>query len=147
MALMKIDHNLFPRLANTWEDFLAREISDVTEYKSSCNVPAVNIVETTNSFMLHLAAPGMKREEFKVNVDNGILTISAEHKEGHTYKEGDNKVTRQEFCYSNFKRSFTLPESALPEKIEAAYENGILSITIPKQAQEKATPMRQIAVR
>jgi HSP20 family protein len=147
MTLMKIDHNLFPRLANTWEDFLAREISDATEYKSNCNVPGVNIVETPNSFMLHLAAPGMKREEFKVNIDNGVLSISAEHKEGHNYKEGDNKVTRQEFCYSNFKRSFTLPELAVAERIEAAYENGILTITVPKQAQEKVTPMRQIAVK
>jgi HSP20 family protein len=148
MTLMKIDHNLFPRLTNMWEDFLAKEISDVDDFCTNrCSIPAVNVVETPNHFRLHLAAPGMRREDFKVHVDNGVLTIAAENKEEHTIKEKDSKVTRKEFCYLNFKRSFTLPESVDSEKIEAAYENGILTITIPKHEKDKVLPVKQISIR
>ncbi len=103
------------------------------------NVPSVNIKEDENGFHLELAAPGLNKEDFKVNVDNDVLTISAENKVENEDKK-DN-YTRREFSYTSFKRSFTLPATAEGEKIEANYKDGVLNITVPKK--EDAKPKRR----
>ena len=95
--------------------------------------PAVNIRETDNSFVLEVAAPGFTKEDFNVNVENDLLTISA-NKE--TKKEEDEKgYTRREFSYSSFSRSFTLPDSVNAESIKGSYSNGILSVELPKKPE------------
>lgn len=101
------------------------------EYSSSR--PLVNISETEEGFGIELAAPGLTKEDFKIDLDNDLLTISAEHKEENT-EEGD-KYTKREFNFTSFKRSFTLPDSVDTEAIKGAYENGILTLTLPKKAE------------
>jgi HSP20 family protein len=100
------------------------------------SVPAVNIVEKDNAFEIELAAPGLEKKDFKVTVDRGVLTISAE-KEMKKEEKEDN-YTRKEFNYTSFSRSFALPESVTDESIKANYENGILRLSVAKK-----TPVKQ----
>ncbi len=98
--------------------------------------PAVNISETDKEFNVEVAVPGYKKEDFKVNVDDDILTISAESK-SETAEEGDGKqYSRREYSFNAFTRSFRLPENAKDDAISASYKEGILSLTIPKTEQE-----------
>ena len=101
-------------------------------------VPAVNITESDANFEIQLAAPGFKKEDFKVNMEKDVLTISAEVKQEQDEKT--DRYTRKEFSYSSFSRSFNLPEFLEAENIKAVYENGILNVTLPKKAEVKATP-------
>ncbi len=97
--------------------------------------PSVNIIEAENEFKLQVAAPGMKKEDFKVNVENDLLTISAEVKQESSEKS--EKFTRKEFSFGSFKRSFTLPETIDVENIKASYENGIMMLSLPKRIEMK----------
>lgn len=93
--------------------------------------PAVNIKENENEFTVDVAAPGMNKEDFQVNLENDILTISSERKENKEDTNGN--YTRKKYSYMSFKRSFTLPEGIVDsEKIKATYKNGELKINIPK---------------
>ena len=95
-------------------------------------VPAANVSETDKSYEIEVAAPGMRKGDFKVKVEKGILTISAERKEE---KEEKNKnYTRQEYSYNSFSRSFTMPDDAKEEDIKAHYEDGMLKLSIAKKA-------------
>lgn len=107
-------------------------------------VPAVNISESEDVFEIELAAPGVKKEEFKLNLEKNVLTVSTEQKEQKT--EETKKISRKEFSYSSFSRSFTLPESADQNKINASYENGILYVTIAKKEEAKNIA-REIAIK
>ena len=95
--------------------------------------PSVNIVEKDNGFYLDLVSPGMAKEDFKIELKEKQLTISAEKKNESEVKE-DGKVWRNEFSFSSFKRSFYLPDTAEGNAIEAAYDQGILKVFIPKKA-------------
>ena len=110
------------------DDFLKNWNWDVTQ-----DVPAVNVKDDKEFFMIEVAAPGMKREDFKVEVDRGVLIISATTEEKKEEKTDNFK--RQEFSYRNFKRSFWLPENVMADKIEAHYENGILQLKLPKMME------------
>jgi HSP20 family protein len=108
-------------------------------------VPAVNIKETDAAYSVALVAPGLNKEDFAIEVDNGVLTIShtaATDKAGH--EEG--KYTRREFVIASFKRSFTLPETVNEEEIKAAYENGILTLTLPKKEEAQPKAKRLVAI-
>lgn len=109
-------------------------------------LPAVNIKEDTTSYRLDLAVPGRKKEDFMIEVDNEVLTISAEIKEELTSENEEEKVkyTRKEFAFSAFKRTFTLPETVNTDKIEASYEDGILSFKLPKKEEALPKPKRVI---
>ena len=108
------------------------------------NIPAVNITEHPDEFRLSLAAPGMKKEDFKIDVDGNILTISSEKEEN---KEDKNKkFTRKEYSYSSFSRSFSLPEEIKQEKINAKYEDGVLKISLPRKEVAKKPVAKKIAV-
>ncbi len=93
-------------------------------------LPAVNIKENEDHFEIEVAAPGFQKKDFKIDVQNGILNISAETSEREV-EEGNN-YTRKEFSYSAFNRSFTLPENINEEKVNAKYENGLLSLKLNK---------------
>ncbi|HQV00788.1 MAG: Hsp20/alpha crystallin family protein [Bacteroidia bacterium] len=97
-------------------------------------VPTVNISESDDKFNIALAAPGLNKEDFNVNVQQGVLTISAEQKSED--KEGTAKFTRREYSYTKFSRSFTLPETVKADNISATYLNGVLSLDIPKIESE-----------
>ncbi|MDQ1149205.1 MULTISPECIES: Hsp20/alpha crystallin family protein [Sphingobacterium] len=94
-------------------------------------VPAVNISETEKSFKVEMAAPGLDKSDFKINVDKNLITISAEKKEESVSEE--KLYSKKEFNYSSFSRSFTLPDTVDYSSIEAAYEGGILILTVGKK--------------
>ncbi len=114
--------------------------------ETDTTLPSVNIKETTDAFEVEVAAPGFDKSDFNIELDNNLLTISSEKKVENEVKEGE-KITRQEFSYQSFKRSFTLPEIVEGDKITAKYENGILSLTIPKKDEAKPKPVKQIKVK
>lgn len=129
--------------------------------------PAVNIIENDKEFRIEVSAPGMKKEDFSIDMEEGRLTISAERKyeneessggeksgkgKGKAEKEatgGNNeRYTRREFGYSQFSRSFMLPENVDPEKIQAQYQDGILNLTLPKREEDqKRNQRRQINIK
>ncbi|MCR9286424.1 MAG: Hsp20/alpha crystallin family protein [Bacteroidetes bacterium] len=120
----------------------------VNHRKSS--IPAVNIKESDEGFNLELAAPGLGKEDFKLELENDILTISAEKKvEKETAEENENKTekyTRREFSFQSFKRTFTLPETVDISNINANYENGVLLVNLPKKEEAKPQPARLIEI-
>lgn len=109
------------------------------------NVPAVNITEQPNEYLLSLAAPGMKKEDFKIDVDGNMLTISSEKEENK--EEKNKKFTRKEYSYSSFSRCFSLPEEIKQEKIDAKYEDGVLKIILPRKEEAKKPALKKIAVK
>ncbi len=108
------------------------------------NIPAVNIKEDDASFSLELAAPGISKEDFKIDLDNDVLTISSEKKSEN--EEANKGYTRKEFSYHSFKRSFTIPESVDPNAIGASYENGVLTVALPKKEEAVVKPNREIKI-
>ncbi|GGX09270.1 Hsp20/alpha crystallin family protein [Aquimarina muelleri] len=113
--------------------------------KVGFNTPAVNIKETDDEYTLELAAPGLIKEDFNIELNNDLLIISSEKKiENESEEKG--RYTRKEFSYTSFKRSFTLPETANADKIEASYENGMLLIKLPKKEEAKVQPKRWIEI-
>ena len=112
--------------------------------KLSSRVPAVNISETENEFHIELAAPGLKKEDFKINLDKNVLSVSAD-KKTENVEEG-KKFSKREYSYNSFTRSFTLPEVADHGKIEAEYNDGVLNLKVAKKEEAKVQS-REIAVK
>ena len=112
------------------------------ESKSSVAAP-VNITESENGFNLDFNVPGRNKEDFKINVDKGLLSVSYEKQEQAENK--DVKSIRKEFSFQSFKRSFTLDEKINAEGIEAKYENGVLKVYLPKKEEVKVAP-KQISI-
>ena len=108
-------------------------------------LPAVNVNEKEKEFEIEMAAPGMKKADFKISHENHTLTISSEKEEKREEKEKD--YMRREFNYTSFTRSFNLPENAMEDKIAAHYEDGILKVSIPKKVPSKETISKPIEVR
>lgn len=107
-------------------------------------VPAVNVKESEKDFELELAVPGRKKEDFNVEIDNGVMTISTEQKSENTVS--DENYTRREFGYSSFKRSFTLPKTVNADQINATYEDGVLKFVLPKKEEALPKPKRLIEI-
>jgi HSP20 family protein len=119
---------------NDLGDFFGKRFSD----------PAANIIEHSDSFLLEIAAPGMVKNDFKINLENNILTISAEV-EDQKREEGKN-YSRKEFYYGSFSRSFTLPKTIDLENIKADYDSGILKIALPKKDEAKVEIKKEIRI-
>lgn len=133
--------SLFDRLfSNELESWNRTNFSN-----TNTTLPAVNIKENTDTFEVEVAAPGFEKSDFNIELNNDVLTISSE-KQLHDEVKEDERITKQEFSYQSFTRSFTLPELVEDEKISAKYENGILSIVIPKKEEAKPKPVKQIEV-
>lgn len=129
-----------------FEDFFGKDLMpDLFEDHANMSVPAVNVLEDADNFKIELAAPGMEKKDFKIDLDNNILTISSEKEYKHE-DEKDGKFMRREFGYASFKRSFTLPESVDADKIKANYKDGLLHISIPKREEAKQKPPKQISI-
>lgn len=107
-------------------------------------IPDANITENDKNFSIELAAPGLEKKDFNVEVQDGVLSISAEKKEEKS--EEDKNYRRREFSYNSFSRSFTLPENSMSDKIDAKYENGVLRLTLPKKEVTISKPAKQIKV-
>ena len=143
MTLLRTNYAGFP-LSDLLEDIFSTNESGTARKNLAASLPAVNIVETEDQFAIEFAAPGLKKEDFKVNLDNNVLTVSSEKEDK---EEDKNKnYTRREFNYSSFQRSFTLPDSANSEKISAEYKDGVLKIEIPKKEEAKVKPVREISI-
>jgi HSP20 family protein len=119
---------------NDLGDFFGKRLTD----------PAANIIEQEDGFYLEIAAPGLTKEDFKINLENNIMTISSEI-EDQKREEGKN-YTRKEFYYGSFSRSFTLPKTIDLDKIKAEYEQGILKIALPKKDEARVEMKKEIRI-
>ena len=128
-------HNNFDRLLS--DAFNAPLHNDDVKIST----PSVNVTETAENFRLDIAAPGLVKEDFKVNIEDKTLTVSAEKK--NETQEGDKQL-RREFAYFTFSRAFTLPETVAVEDIKATYNAGILTLTLPKVEPKKTVKMIDI---
>jgi HSP20 family protein len=124
----------FPRLFDLDDDFFGNGMS----------TPPANVTESEKEYNVELSVPGMNREDLKIDVDAGVLSVSSEKEEERKSEEKD--YHRKEFSYSSFKRTFTLPENANEENIKAKYENGMLKISIPKSEQSISKPKKEIKI-
>ncbi|NAY90368.1 Hsp20 family protein [Muricauda sp. JGD-17] len=140
MSIVKRNKLFFPSLVN---DFMGPDWFGGTENWNT-SVPAVNIKDNEENFELELAVPGVKKDDFTVEVDNDVLTISSEIKTEN--EETQDNYTRKEFSFSSFKRAFTLPDTVDGSKIDAKYENGILRLTLPKKQEALPKPKRLISI-
>jgi len=111
----------------------------------SGTVPAVNIKELDSQFEIELAVPGMNKDDFEIEVEDGVLSISSTQEEEQVNVKG--KFTRREFSYSSFRRSFTLPDSVDPTKIDATYKEGVLLVLLPKHKEAQPQPKKLIKIR
>jgi HSP20 family protein len=146
MTLTKFKDNKtsFPYLMDT---LLGRDLFDLGNTSPWGNsLPAVNIKETKDSFVVDVAAPGMSKEDFKIKLDNSLLVISSEKQMENKEEGEDGQYTRREFSYQSFQRSFTLPQTVERDNITAAYRDGILSITVPKKEEAKLKPAKEIQI-
>jgi HSP20 family protein len=116
---------LFSDAFEPWNDWFA----DNT-LSRGMTIPKANISETDTSYNLAVAAPGLHKKDFKIDLQGNTLTVSAESEQNKESK--DEKMSRQEYNYSSFSRSFTLPEEVQQDKIEATYDGGILKLVLPK---------------
>ncbi len=121
------------------ERFFNAPIDEFFNMGKIMNMPAVNVSETSNEFKLCIAAPGLEKKDFHVEISEDLLTISAEKEKKEEKEEDHGRYNRREYNYSSWSRSFTLPENCDPTKIDAKYENGELKVSIPKR-EVKLTP-------
>jgi len=131
-----------------WDNFFNRDLFnwDNNFANTGSSIPAVNIKETPESFLVEMAAPGMEKKDFKIELDGSALTISSEKQNESEDREGDN-YSRKEFSYHSFYRTFHLPKEVVnADKIQAKYENGLLRLDIPKRDEAKQKPSRLIDV-
>ena len=147
MTLLKRSDNYYPSIPSLIDSLFSRDWMDwSTSNYSSTNttLPAVNIKESDDEYALEVAAPGMKKEDFKINLENNQLTITSEVKKEN--KEEDS-YTRREFSYQSFQRTFSIPENIVNgEKISAKYSDGILTVKLPKREEVKPKPAREIKI-
>ncbi|MFI5139033.1 MAG: Hsp20/alpha crystallin family protein [Sphingobacteriales bacterium] len=131
--------NGFPAFRTMMEDFWNTDRFFEKPIFTGDVLPAVNIRETKSNYELEVAAPGFKKEDFKITTENGLLTISAETKS--ELNEEKENYTRREFSCSSFTRTFSLPDNAIEDKIDANYKDGVLKIDLKKT--EKSLPAKK----
>lgn len=120
-----------------------------TDYmpKASCTAPAINVTESDKDYTVELAAPGLKKEDFKVNInDDGNLVIKMEQKEEQKEEDKSRHYLRREFSYSKYEQTLILPDDVEKEQISAKVDNGVLTIDLPKTAAAQKKPARQIDI-
>ncbi len=127
-----------PFSSDLFEDFFNTNIPNVSWKGNFSKVPAVNVIESNDGYNIEIAAPGLKKDDFKVGVEHDTLTISVE--KDLEKEETETKYTRREYGYTSFSRSFSLPDTVDADKIDAKYNDGILNITLPmKKGTNKET--------
>lgn len=145
MTLARRTENYFPSIFDRFfnNDLMDWNMSNFSSTNTS--LPAVNVKEGENEFVIDVAAPGLNKNDFKINFQNNVLTISSEKKEEKEDKK--ENYTRKEFSYQSFQRSFTVAENTIDsDKISAKYNEGILHITLPKREEVKPKPLREIKI-
>jgi HSP20 family protein len=144
MTLLKSNSGIMPFGFNDVFDIERFFNNNLPENGFSHTLPAVNIKENKKEFNIEFAAPGFTKKDFKIDVDQDVLTISAEKE--HEENEETDSYTRKEFSYNSFSRSFTLPHTVSGEKIDARYDDGILKLSVPKKAASKTPPKKEIKI-
>ncbi len=144
MSLIKNNNENW--LPSIFEDLFIQNPLMVGRNYFEKSLPAVNIKETPNDFQVEVAAPGLNKEDFVVELEHQVLTIFSEKSQESKEVSEDERYTRKEFSYNAFKRAFTLPEKVEFDKIEAVYTNGILKVIVPKKEESKEKPKKMIAV-
>ncbi|UMB60748.1 Hsp20/alpha crystallin family protein [Lutibacter sp. A80] len=132
---------------STWlNDIFNRNLPSVfnTNFNTGIALPKVNIKDTADSYIIEMAVPSLKKSDFRIDLNNDVLAISTKVKEES--KQKNEKYTRREFNYSSFKRTFNLPESVNNKKINANYQEGILSVFLPKKEEAKRKLERTIKI-
>lgn len=146
MIAVKRHSNLFPSVPSLFEDFFNRDAFNAAGHGGHA-IPPVNIRETEQDFQLEVVAPGLDKNEFRIELKDHVLTIVGEKEEKAEDTDKDGRYTRREFRFASFKRAFTLPEHVVDgERIEARYTNGVLHISIPKIAVNKSKNPRLIEI-
>lgn len=149
MTLARRSNNWLPSFPSLLDRFFEGDLMDWNNFNfagENSTLPAVNVKENDNDFQIDVAAPGLKKGDFKLNYDNGRLTISSEKRDEHEEKDG-GQVTRKEFSYQSFQRSFSIPENVVnADKISAKYEDGILHVKLPKRDEAKPKPAKEIKI-
>ncbi len=141
MNLLRKQSPFFPSLV---DEFVNKDWN-IELPSLSTTLPAVNIIEKEKEYKIELAVPGMRKDHFEIEMEEGILSISANRDEEKTSEKG--KFTRREFSYNSFRRSFTIPESVDPAKIDANYAEGVLFISLPKRKEALPQPKKLISIR
>jgi HSP20 family protein len=149
MSIIKRNGNYNPAFSGLFNDFLTKDLWNWgLEHNSptGTTVPAVNIRENSENFFVEMAAPGMKKNDFKLELNGNTLTITSEKSVEDETKE-DERFTRKEFSYQSFSRVFTLPKDVVDaDRIEAKYEDGLLHLVIPKKEEAKQKGPRMIQI-
>jgi HSP20 family protein len=147
VATKKRNGGLFPKFMDDFFNngrFLMDFNSTFPDFNFQNVLPEANIVENKKEYQIELAAPGLEKKDFDIEIKNGMLTISAE-KEEETTTEDKNYLSK-EFSYNSLYRSFALPDNLLTDKIDAQYENGVLKLKLPKSKVSITEPIKHIKV-
>lgn len=142
MHLLKTHRPLF---SSIFDDLVLNNSSGITSNAIPVDTPSVNVIESDVDYRLQLAAPGKNKEDFAIELDEGVLSISTENEIPENNKE--ENYTLREFVFSNFKRSFKLPDTVAIDKIKAEYKSGILTVTLPKVKEALPQPKKFIAIK
>ncbi len=143
--LAKINRNYVPTY---WDDFFNDNFfKSVNTINCNGSSPAVNVIEDEKQYRIDVAVPGMPKNDFRIDLDDDVLTISSQKTETDEADESNNpRYMRREFSYSTFKRSFQLPDSIDQENIKASHDAGILSIQLPKKEEVIQKTPKQIEI-
>lgn len=143
MSLVKWnpESSFFPSFSNWMDDFF--QDSNFKPLVKGISIPAVNVTESKDAFKLNVAAPGFKKDDFKLEIQNGYITISGES--SISQEDQEETFTRREYAFNSFNRSFSLPENVHTEAITAQYADGVLKVILPKRKAE-VKPGKQITV-
>ena len=149
MSIIKRNNGFSTDMPALFNDFFSRDLWNwglANNSTTNTTIPAINIREDNDNFYVEVAAPGMKKDDFKVEIDGSTLTIRSERENREETKDGE-KYSRKEFSYQSFQRVFELPAHVVDaDHIEAKYENGLLHLVIPKKEEAKQRPPRMIKV-
>lgn len=136
---------IFNDFFRPWESLFDLNGGTLLNTLNPVSMPSVNIVENKDNYEVSVAAPGMKKDDFKIDIDANTLTISADKEEKK--EEREERYTRKEYNYSSFSRSFSLPDWVNKDKVDASYENGLLKLILPKTEEAKRIASRHITVK
>jgi len=144
-----IKRNNGTTMTNLFDDIFSKDLFNwgLDNYSGTAtSLPGVNIRENAEHFLVEMAAPGMNKEDFKIELDGNNLTISSQRTQADEPRQ-DERYTRREFSYQSFQRSFTLPKDVVDiDHIQAKYQNGVLNLVIPKKEEAKQKPPRMIQI-
>jgi HSP20 family protein len=137
-----------PMMRNSWIPTVFNDLFD-TDFmpKANCTAPAINVKESDKAYTVELAAPGMKKEDFNVHInDEGNLVIKLEQKQEHKEEDKNVRYLRREFSYSKYEQTLILPDDVKKDGISAKVEHGVLTVELPKLVEEKVKVSRQIDI-